>query len=118
NQQQFEKALGAFRRARSADPNLIAPYLNQGIALLNLQQLDAAQKVLTDVTRLDARSARAWYNLGLLFKAQGDAQRALAAFAHAAQLATRDPDAHYFMGSVQAQLRQFPAAIQSFQQAL
>jgi tetratricopeptide (TPR) repeat protein len=118
NQQQFEKALGAFRRARSADPNLIAPYLNQGIALLNLQQLDAAQKVLADVTRLDARSARAWYNLGLLFKAQGDAQRALAAFAHAAQLATRDPDAHYFMGSVQAQLRQFSAAIQSFQQAL
>src|SRR5262249_39049923 len=75
NQARIAEALQMFRRAQTLDSSLFAARLNEGIALLNTQQLAEARDVLLDATRRQPQSARAWYNLGIVYRtlAQTDA---------------------------------------------
>ncbi|HYL96393.1 MAG TPA: FG-GAP-like repeat-containing protein, partial [Terriglobales bacterium] len=118
NQQAFKKALGYFQQARAADPSLSAAKVNEGIALLNLQQTEPARQTLLEVVKADARDARAWYNLGLLYRGDNQPKQALDAFQHAAELEPKDADSHYFLGTVHMQMQQFPQAIEEFQKTL
>ena len=118
NQQQFEKALGYFRRAYALQPRLTIARLNQAIALLNLQRMEQATAILLDIVKHDPQNVRAWYNLGLLYKSEGQAEPAADAFEHVTKLDRTDADSFYFLGSVRMQLKQYPQAIAAFQQAL
>src|SRR5206468_2425082 len=75
NQARIAEALQTFRRAEAQDASLFAARLNEGIALLHSQQLAEARDVLLDATRRLPQSARAWYNLGIVYRtlAQTDA---------------------------------------------
>src|SRR5690349_15102899 len=68
NQARIAEALRAFRQAEAQDPSLFPARLNEGIALLNSQQLAEARDVLLDATRRQPDSARAWYNLGIVYR--------------------------------------------------
>ncbi len=118
HQQRFEPALKLFAQASALDPQLGAARLNQAIALLNLQRFEAARVLLLAILKGRPENARAWYNLGLLYKARGQAGDALAAFQHAAQLAPQDPDAWYFAGAMASQLKREQEAIPAFQRAV
>src|SRR5690242_14855094 len=118
NQQAFKKALGYFQQARAADPSLLAAKVNEGIALLNLQQTEPARQTLLEVVKANASDARAWYNLGLLYRGDNQPKQALDAFQHAAELEPKDADSHYFLGTVHMQMQQFPQAIEEFQKTL
>src|SRR6185436_3500746 len=59
NQARISEALQTFRRAEAQDTSLFAARLNEGIALLNSQQLAEARDVLLDATRRQADNARA-----------------------------------------------------------
>ena len=118
NQQQFEKALGYFRRAYALQPQLTIARLNEAIALLNLQRLEQARAILLGIVKRDPKNARAWYNHGLLYKSEGQAQPAADVFEHVTKLDPTDADAFYFLGSVRMQLKQYPQAVAAFQQAL
>ena len=61
--------------------------MNQAIALLALQRYEPAQQILEAAVKADDANVRAWYNLGLLQKALGNADAALAAFTRATELA-------------------------------
>src|SRR5438093_11231833 len=80
NQARIAQALQTFRRAAAQDPSLFAARLNEGIALLNSQQLDQARDVLLDATRRQPQSARAWYNLGLTYRTLAQTASAIEAF--------------------------------------
>jgi hypothetical protein len=118
NQQQFVRALKLFRQATALDPALKAARTNEGIALLNLQRFNLARLVLVAVVKADPNDAPAWYNLGLLYKNQGVAEKALESFERAAHLAPNDADVFYFLGLSQAQLNRQEQAIASFRHAL
>src|SRR5580700_3674417 len=92
NQQLFEKGLKCFRQAGELDSKLTIARLNEGIALLNLQKIDAAKTALEDALRQDPKNPNAWYNLGLLAKNTGDAQAAIDAFHHVVELDANDAD--------------------------
>src|SRR5919206_4719660 len=77
NQQQFERGLKYFQQGAAADPELLAAQVNTGIALVNLQRTDEAKQLLDAVLKKAPNNTAAWYNLGLLYKNQGDAQPAL-----------------------------------------
>ena len=117
-QQRFSDALKMFQRARALDPHLDAAHLNEAIALLNEQKTTPAREELLAISRRDPQNARAWYNLGLLYKGTGQAQPALDAFRRAAQLAPQDADAQYFVGSMYAELQNTAESITAFRRAL
>lgn len=117
-QQRVADAIRMFDRAHALDPKLAVVQLNQAIALLNNQKIDEARKSLIDFTGQHPDNARAWYNLGLLYKGSGQAAQALAAFEHAAQLAPSDADAFYFVGATAAQAGEADKAIAAFQKTL
>ena len=75
-QQKVEQALALFRQAHALAPTLFPAELNIGIALLNLQRLEPAKAALDAATRKQPKSARAWYNLGLLYRSSGEAEKA------------------------------------------
>jgi len=86
NQQAFEKGLHLFQEAAKLDPNLQIAKLNQGIALLNIGQLDAAQQILEIAVKENPKDPYAWYNLGLLYKNSNLPDRAVDAFHHAIEI--------------------------------
>jgi tetratricopeptide (TPR) repeat protein len=118
NQQAFEKGLHLFQQAAKLDPNLQIAKLNQGIALLNIGQIDAAQQALETAAKENPNDPYAWYNLGLLYKNSNSPERAVEAFRRVAEIDPKDPDTWYFLGSVYAQLKQFPQAMDCFNRAL
>src|SRR6204780_1700316 len=77
NRQQFEAALGKFQRACILDPNSDVGCLNAGIALLNMQRFDEARQLPEKAAERDPRNAHAWFNLGLLEKANGSPDAAI-----------------------------------------
>ena len=118
NQQLFEKALNSFQQAAKLDPKFATARLNQAVALLNLQRVDEAKKLLLEVTQSNTKDPHAWYNLGLLNKNSGEPQAAIDAFKNVTEIDSNDPDAWYMLGTVYVQMKQFPQAIDAFQHAL
>ncbi|MBZ5567972.1 MAG: FG-GAP-like repeat-containing protein [Acidobacteriia bacterium] len=117
-QQRLEDALRVFRRAQQLDPKLELSRLNEGIALLNLQRFSPARRLLRGIVERDPNHAKAWYNLGLLDRAQGQDVAALEDFRRAAKLAPADADTAYFLGAIYSQLHREQEAIAALQQAL
>ncbi len=117
-QQRLEAALRTFRRAGQLDPRLKAARLNAAIALLNLQRFTPARRLLQTMVQRDPDNAVAWYNLGLLERAEGNDKAALDDFQQAANLAPADADAFYFLGTTYSQLHREQEAITALTQAL
>ncbi len=117
-QQRFAEATRLFQRAYTRDPKLEVARLNEGISLLNEQKIDAARAALQAVVKRDPSNARAWFNLGLLYRGADQPKEAVDAFRHSAQLAPDDPDTHYFVGASAVQMQDDQTAIAAFQKAL
>jgi tetratricopeptide (TPR) repeat protein len=118
NQQLFEKALKAFEQASALDPKLVIARVNQGIALVNLQRVDAATQSLQEAARQQPKDPYAWYNLGMLYKNSGDPQAATEAFKKVTETDPEDADSWYMLGSAYLQAKQFPQAEEAFRHAL
>ena len=108
----------SFQQAAEADPKLAIARLNQGIAYLNLQKVDAAKAAFEDALKRDPKNPNAWYGLGMLAKNTGDAQAAIDAFKHVIEIDPNDADTWYFLGTAYVQAKQFPQAIEAFEHAL
>ncbi|KAI4318088.1 hypothetical protein L6164_025896 [Bauhinia variegata] len=66
-----QEALKSFRKALDIDPNHVASLISTACVLMQLggQSSSIARGLLTDALRLDRTNPSAWYNLGLLYKA-------------------------------------------------
>ncbi|KAK1411250.1 hypothetical protein QVD17_37797 [Tagetes erecta] len=69
---QREEALTLFEKALDVDPNHVPSLISTAIVLreLNDRSLPVAKSFLTDALRLDRTNPRAWFNLGLVHKAE------------------------------------------------
>ncbi|HET9215937.1 MAG TPA: tetratricopeptide repeat protein, partial [Terriglobia bacterium] len=105
------QALELFRQAQRGDSSLFAPRLNEGIALLNNQRSEEARAVLLDATTRQPESARAWYNLGILYRNLAQVDPAIEAFERVARIDSTDADAFYFLGQLHAQAQRYDQAI-------
>ena len=108
-QQRFADAERMFARALALNPSSDVARLNRAIALYYLQRYDEARALLQTLAKSHPNDARAWYNLGLLYKSQAQSQEALEAFRRAAEIAPRDADARYFVGASAARAAAIPA---------
>lgn len=67
-----EEALASFEKALDVDPNHVPSLISTAVVLreLNDQSLPVAKSFITDALRLDRTNPCAWYNLGLVYKAE------------------------------------------------
>jgi tetratricopeptide (TPR) repeat protein len=117
NQQRPADAQKFFEQSLAADPNFEVARLNLGISLLAQQKLEAARTALAAAAEKLPQDPYAWYNLGLVYKDLGDAEKGVAAFTHVTQIAN-EADPWYFVGYLHSQLQHYDQAIAAFQKAL
>ena len=118
SQQLLAPAAEKFSSAYELAPNLTIAKVNQGIALLYLQQLPEAQKALELAAAKTPGDPHAWYALGLLYHNQNEPQKAAAALQKVLAIDPSDPDTLYLLGSLQMELHDLSAAVADFQKAL
>ena len=118
NQQLIQKAADKFSQAYTADPTLAIAKINQGIALLYLQQLPQAEQAFQLAAAKAPHDPHLWYALGLLYRNQNLPRQALGAFDKVIALDPSDPDAHYSAASIDVELNELPAAIAEYRRAL
>jgi Flp pilus assembly protein TadD len=117
NQQRPADAQKLFEQSLAADPSFEVARLNLGISLLAQQKLEAARTALAAAAEKLPQDPYAWYNLGLVYKDLGDAEKGVAAFTHVTKIAN-EADPWYFVGYLNSQLQHYDQAIAAFQKAL
>src|SRR5580692_5605118 len=117
NQQRPADAQKLFEQSLGADPTFEVARLNLGISLLAQQKLEPARTALAAAAEKLPQDPYAWYNLGLVYKDLGDAEKGVGAFMHVTQIAN-EADPWYFVGYLNSQLQHYDQAIAAFQKAL
>jgi tetratricopeptide (TPR) repeat protein len=117
-QQFLDRAVTTFAAAAQADPSLTKAKVNEGIALMYLQKLPEAEKLLEAAAVEDPKDPHVWYALGLLYRNENHTEKSLEAFQKVAALRPGDPDTHYMIASVYFELNNLPASKAEYNKAL
>jgi Flp pilus assembly protein TadD len=112
NQQRPADAQKLFEQSLGADPAFEVARVN-----LAQQKLEPARTALAAAAEKLPQDPYAWYNLGLVYKDLGDAEKGIDAFMHVTQIAN-EADPWYFVGYLNSQLQRYEQAITAFQKAL
>src|SRR5580700_11137478 len=113
-----QEAVRQFQQALEIAPDSVPDKLNYALALLKVQgREEEAIKLLQDVQRQDPSLPHTWFNLGIYYKRQGDAKRAIEQFLG---MLARTPDeaiAHYQLGTLYNQSNRRSEAQAQFEKA-
>jgi predicted O-linked N-acetylglucosamine transferase (SPINDLY family) len=114
----YEIAVDLIGKAISINSNNPAAYSNQGAALKELGQLQAAVASYDKAISLKSDYAEAHNNRGNALRELGQFRAALASCDKAISLKSNYADAHYNRGIVLTELGQFKAALASYDNAI
>jgi tetratricopeptide (TPR) repeat protein len=113
-----QEAVREFQQALAIAPDSARDKLNYALALLKVPGREQeAITLLGEVQRQEPALPHTWFNLGIYYKHQGDAQRAIAQFEG---MLARTPDeaiAHYQMGTLYNQTNRRREAQAQFEKA-
>jgi tetratricopeptide (TPR) repeat protein len=98
-EEQYEQAAEAYRRATALDPHYAVAFFNLGNVLRSIGQSDEAQEMYRHAIGLDAAMASAWYNLADLQEELGQTDGAVASLRAAVTIAPMYADAHFNLAS-------------------
>jgi tetratricopeptide (TPR) repeat protein len=91
----YEAAEAAYRRAIALDPTLANALTNLGNLMFKRERLEEAERLYVNALKLDSEQPEAHYNLGFLRFERGDAQGAIASFEQALASDPSFADAHF-----------------------
>jgi Flp pilus assembly protein TadD len=113
-----QQAVREFQQALAIAPDSARDKLNYALALLKVPgHEEEAIKLLQEVQRQDPSLPHTWFNLGIYYKRQGDAKRAIEQFLG---MLARTPDeaiAHYQLGTLYNQTNLHNEAQAQFEKA-
>jgi tetratricopeptide (TPR) repeat protein len=96
-----QEAVREFQQALEISPDSTRDKLNYALALLKVQgREEEAIKLLQEVQRRDPSLPHTWFNLGIYYKRQGDAKRAIAQFEGMLVRTPNEAIAHYQLGTL------------------
>jgi Flp pilus assembly protein TadD len=96
-QNNYQAAATAFQQAQQADPADVEVAGNLGYANLKLGQLKRAEHQLVYAISLAPGRSSSWFNLGQVYGALGDGEKATGAFAAAYRFSQNPPKTADFM---------------------
>jgi len=113
-----QQAVREFQQALEIAPNSARDKLNYALALLKVQGREKeAIALLEQVQRQDPTLPHTWFNLGIYYKHQGDATRAIAQFSGLLARAPDEAIAHYQLGTLYNQVNRRQEAQAQFEKA-
>src|SRR5262249_15993317 len=113
-----QEAVREFQQALSLAPDSPREKLNYALALLRTSgREEEAVRRLQEVQRQDPALPHTWFNLGIYYKRQADANRAIAQFEGLIARAPDEPIGHYQLGSLYRQLNRNADARMQFERA-
>ena len=113
-----QEAVQEFEQALKLAPDSAREKLNYALALLRASGHDEeAVRRLQEVQRQDPSLPHTWFNLGIYYKRQGDANRAIAQFEGMVARAPSEPIGHYQLGALYRQVNRNAEAQTQFERA-
>jgi tetratricopeptide (TPR) repeat protein len=111
-------AVREFKQALDLAPDSAREKLNYALALLRASGHDEeAIRGLQEVQRQDPSLPHTWFNLGIYYKRQGDANRAIQQFEGMIGRAPSEPIGHYQLGTLYRQVNRDAEAQAQFERA-
>jgi Flp pilus assembly protein TadD len=117
-QYKYREGAESFRRALALSPRLALAQINLGIALYNVPDAVGAEEQLTRARTLAPDAPQPSYVLGLIARARGQADEAVADFERVLALDPQDVGANVQLGQLYAQQRKYAEAARHFRAAL
>ena len=111
------EAIAEFKKALDLAPNSSRERLNYALALLHGGKAAEAVVILKDVQKRDPKLPHTWFNLGVYFRKNGDAELGVAQFEGMLKLTPEEPVAHYQLGALYKQLGRNNEAAVQFEEA-
>ncbi len=111
------ESVAEFKQALDLAPTSVREKLNYGLALLRAANNPAGIAVLEDVQRREPSLPHTWFNLGIHWKKQGDAERAVPQFRQLVKLVPSEPKAWYNLGASLKLAGQTDEALKAFERA-
>jgi tetratricopeptide (TPR) repeat protein len=118
DRRQFSDAYVKFQSACIMDIESDIGCQNAGIALLNMEDYDDARKMLVKSVERNPQYARAWFSLGILDRAQGNNDAAIADFEKVAAIDPTDADTECLIGLLYMDQKKYIEAIVVFTKAV
>jgi len=115
---QFSDAYAKFQTACIMDIESDVGCQNAGITLLYMENYDDARKMLAKSAERNPQDARAWFSLGILDRAQGNKDAAVADFEKVAAIDPADADTECLIGLLYMDQKKFSDAIVAFTKAV
>ncbi len=114
----YEKAVTAFRKAVELEPNNQTTHLNLANALLRAGEPDTAIKQARSALRLDRNSAAAYYIIGCAHLREQNHEEALKALQNSERIEADIPAVDFQIGRAHSGLGQWQQAIRRYQKVI
>ncbi len=111
------QAVEQFRQALSLAPNSARERLNYGLALLRAGKTPEGTAELLKVQKQDPKLPHTWFNLGVVYRKEGDFEKAIPQFQKMIDLVPNEPVSHYNLGVLFKQAGQIDRAQEQFETA-
>lgn len=118
NEDQFDRAVTAYRKAVSSNPKNAAAHQRLGKALSLAGDMSGAEREMRKAILLDPNDGLAHSNLGMILGMQKRFSEVVAEERKAIQLDAEDALAYRTMGNALSSLGQYEAAIRAFQKGI
>ena len=114
----YEKAVAAFKKVASINPNYAEAYSNLGLALNRQGKLNEAINSFKKAVSIKPDYAYAFSNMGNALKDRGELNKAIEAYKKSISLNPNYAEAHYNIGNTFKDKGKIDEAIKSFKKAL
>lgn len=112
-----KEAVEVLKKAWDANPSSSRERLNYGLALLRAARNAEAVTELLEVQKVAPEIPHTWFTLGVEYKKQGEAEKALAQMEGAKRLDAKEPIIRYNLGVLHKQLGDLEKAMAEFEAA-
>jgi len=114
----WDDDIGLWTDCVNKSPLKARPYLNLGVAYLNIGAYDRSFKATQKAVQLDPKNGQAYYNLGLNYQKTGNLKEAIAMEKKSLELDPTFDMAYYSLGGIYFESGQYEESEEAFQRFL
>ena len=112
------ESVAEFKKALDLAPKSNREKLNYALALMHAGKQDQGIVLLAEVQKAEPKLPHTWFNLGIYYRKNGDAEKAVTQFEAMAKLTPEEPVVHYQLGALYKQLGKAAESTAQFEETI